>query len=205
MPRRSQQDRSQATKAELIRAGRELFASHGYANVSAEQIVAAAGLTRGALYHHFGDKRGLFVAVIEDVEQENTHEITEAIGAADDQWTSIVLGIGRFLDICQRPDVIQLAMIDAPAVLGWQGWRELEARHGLGMVTEALQGALDSGVLRPAPIPVLAKLVLSSITEAGMIIAHAVDPTTARAQAEQALLLMMTGLLHSDPAAAGSP
>jgi AcrR family transcriptional regulator len=205
MPRRSQQDRSQATKAELIRAGRELFASHGYANVSAEQIVAAAGLTRGALYHHFGDKRGLFVAVIEDVEQENTHEITEAIGAADDQWTSIVLGIGRFLDICQRPDVIQLAMIDAPAVLGWQGWRELEARHGLGMVTEALQGALDSGLLRPAPIPVLAKLVLSSITEAGMIIAHAVDPTTARAQAEQALLLMMTGLLHSDPAAAGSP
>lgn len=205
MPRRSQQDRSQATKAELIRAGRELFASHGYANVSAEQIVAAAGLTRGALYHHFGDKRGLFVAVIEDVEQENTHEITEAIGAADDQWTSIVLGIGRFLDICQRPDVIQLAMIDAPAVLGWQGWRELEARHGLGMVTEALQGALDSGLLRPAPIPVLAKLVLSSITEAGMIIAHAVDPTTARAQAEQALLMMMTGLLHSDPAAAGSP
>jgi AcrR family transcriptional regulator len=205
MPRRSQQDRSQATKAELIRAGRELFASHGYANVSAEQIVAAAGLTRGALYHHFGDKRGLFVAVIEDVEQENTHEITEAIGAADDQWTSIVLGIGRFLDICQRPDVIQLAMIDAPAVLGWQGWRELEARHGLGMVTEALQSALDSGLLRPAPIPVLAKLVLSSITEAGMIIAHAVDPTTARAQAEQALLLMMTGLLHSDPAAAGSP
>ena len=205
MPRRSQQDRSQATKAELIRAGRELFASHGYANVSAEQIVAAAGLTRGALYHHVGDKRGLFVAVIEDVEQENTHEITEAIGAADDQWTSIVLGIGRFLDICQRPDVIQLAMIDAPAVLGWQGWRELEARHGLGMVTEALQGALDSGLLRPAPIPVLAKLVLSSITEAGMIIAHAVDPTTARAQAEQALLLMMTGLLHSDPAAAGSP
>jgi AcrR family transcriptional regulator len=205
MPRRSQQDRSQATKAELIRAGRELFASHGFANVSAEQIVAAAGLTRGALYHHFGDKRGLFVAVIEDVEQENTHEITEAIGAADDQWTSIVLGIGRFLDICQRPDVIQLAMIDAPAVLGWQGWREMEARHGLGMVTEALQGALDSGLLRPAPIPVLAKLVLSSITEAGMIIAHAVDPTTARAQAEQALLLMMTGLLHSDPAAAGSP
>ena len=205
MPRRSQQDRSQATKAELIRAGRELFASHGFANVSAEQIVAAAGLTRGALYHHFGDKRGLFVAVIEDVEQENTHEITEAIGAADDQWTSIVLGIGRFLDICQRPDVIQLAMIDAPAVLGWQGWREMEARHGLRMVTEALQGALDSGLLRPAPIPVLAKLVLSSITEAGMIIAHAVDPTTARAQAEQALLLMMTGLLHSDPAAAGSP
>jgi AcrR family transcriptional regulator len=205
MPRRSQADRSRATKAELIRAGRELFAAHGYANVSAEQIVAAAGVTRGALYHHFGDKHGLFVAVIEAVEQENTREITEAIGATGDHWTGIVMGLRRFLDICQRPDVVQLAMIDAPAVLGWQGWRELEARYGLGLVTQALQRALDGGLLRPAPIPVLAKLVLSAVTEAGLIIAHSDHPTTARAEVEQALLLLMAGLLRSDAAIPGSP
>ncbi len=199
MQRRSQAERTQATRALLIRTGRELFAEHGFAGVSAEQLVAAAGVTRGALHHHFGDKQGLFLAVIEEVERENTEEILAAIQAAPDQWSGIVLGIRRFLDICERPYVVQLAMTDALSVLGWPRWRALEQQYGLGMVTAALQGALDSGLLKPAPVQVLAKLVLSAITEAGLVIAHADDRAAARAEAEEALLTLMAGLMREPP------
>lgn len=199
MQRRSQAERTQATRALLIRTGRELFAEHGFAGVSAEQLVAAAGVTRGALHHHFGDKHGLFLAVIEEVERENTEEILAAIQTAPDQWNGIVLGIRRFLDICERPYVVQLAMTDALSVLGWPRWRALEEQYGLGMVTAALQGALDGGLLKPAPVQVLAKLVLSAITEAGLVIAHADDRAAARAEAEEALLTLMAGLMREPP------
>src|SRR5262245_27857431 len=199
MQRRSQAERTQATRALLIRTGRELFAEHGFAGVSAEQLVAAAGVTRGALHHHFGDKHGLFLAVIEEVERENTEEILAAIQTAPDQWSGIVLGIRRFLDICERPYVVRLAMTDALSVLGWPRWRALEEQYGLGMVTAALQGALDSGLLKPTPVQVLAKLVLSAITEAGLVIAHADDRAAARAEAEEALLTLMAGLMREPP------
>lgn len=199
MQRRSQAERTQATRALLIRTGRELFAEHGFAGVSGEQLVAAAGVTRGALHHHFGDKHGLFLAVIEEVERENTEEILAAIQTAPDQWNGIVLGIRRFLDICERPYVVQLAMTDALSVLGWPRWRALEEQYGLGMVTAALQGALDGGLLKPAPVQVLAKLVLSAITEAGLVIAHADDRAAARAEAEEALLTLMAGLMREPP------
>ena len=199
MQRRSQAERTQATRALLIRTGRELFAKHGFTGVSAEQLVAAAGVTRGALHHHFGDKHGLFLAVIEEVVRENTEEILAAIQTAPDQWSGIVLGIRRFLDICERPHVVQLAMTDALSVLGWPRWRALEEQYGLGMVTAALQGALDSGLMKPAPVQVLAKLVLSAITEAGLVIAHADDRAAARAEAEEALLTLMAGLMREPP------
>ena len=199
MPRRSQAERTQATRALLIRTGRELFSEQGFAGVSAEQLVAAAGVTRGALHHHFGDKHGLFLAVIEEVERENTEQILAAIQTAPDQWSGIVLGIRRFLDICERPYVVQLAMTDALSVLGWPRWRALEEQYGLGMVTAALQGALDSGLLKPAPVQVLAKLVLSAITEAGLVIAHADDRAAARSEAEEALLTLMAGLMREPP------
>jgi AcrR family transcriptional regulator len=199
MQRRSQAERTQATRALLIRTGRELMAEHGFAGVSAEQLVAAAGVTRGALHHHFGDKHGLFLAVIEEVERENTEEILAAIQTAPDQWSGIVLGIRRFLDICERPYVVQLAMTDALSVLGWPRWRALEEQYGLGMVTAALRDARDTGLLKPAPVQVLAKLVLSAITEAGLVIAHADDRAAARAEAEAALLTLMAGLVREPP------
>lgn len=196
MQRRNQEDRSRATKAELMRIGRELFAEHGYAKVSAEQIVAAAGVTRGALYHHFGDKRGLFVAVLEEVETETTAAISEPL-ADGDLMTGMMLALGRFLDACQRPEIMQITMTDAHAVLGWQGWREMEARHGLGVMTDALRRMIDAGLVRPVPIDITAQLLLSAIAEAGMIIAHADDQVKARAEAEQSLMQLIGGLLTS--------
>src|SRR6266496_3807709 len=114
MPRRSQQERSRATRAALVGTARGLFAQRGYAHVPAEEIVAAAGVTRGALYHHFGDKQGLFRAVFEELEAEVTAEITEAASSATEPTAAIVMGLGRYLDICQRPEVARIVLTDAP-------------------------------------------------------------------------------------------
>jgi AcrR family transcriptional regulator len=199
MPRRSQQDRSHATRAALVTTARGLFAERGYAQVPAAEIVTAAGVTRGALYHHFADKRQLFRAVFEQLEGEVTAEIATAITAAPDRTTGMVAGLGRFLDVCQRPEVAQIALTDAPAVLGWQTWRAIEARHGLGLITQGLQAAARDGLLVPASVPVLAQLVLSAVIEAALLISHAADPTAARADAEQALLVLLSGMLRQPP------
>jgi AcrR family transcriptional regulator len=196
MPRRSQQDRSRSTRAALVATARALFAERGYAHVPAEEIVTAAGVTRGALYHHFADKQGLFRAVFEELEGEVTAEIAAAIAAAPDQSAAMVVGLGRFLDVCQRSDVARIALTDAPAVLGWQTWRDIQAQHGLGVITRSLDAAANEGLLLPAPAHVLAQLVLSAVIEAALLIAHATDPDTARADSERALLGLLSGMVR---------
>jgi AcrR family transcriptional regulator len=193
--RRSQEERTRATRAALVDAAHRLFAERGYAAVSAEDIVAAAGVTRGALYHHFDDKRDLFRTVFEDVERGLSDEIRCAIDAAGNPADALGIGLAAFLDICERPDVVRLALTDAPAVLGWAEWRSVEARHGLGLIRATLERAAGAGMLKPAPAEVVAHLVLSALIEAALLIAHAVDRGAARAPAEEGLRTLLSGLL----------
>jgi AcrR family transcriptional regulator len=193
--RRSQEERSRATRAALLDAARRLFAERGYAGVTADEIVTAAGVTRGALYHHFVDKRDLFRAVFEDLERSLTEEIGAAIESAADPASGMAVGLARFLDLCERPEVVRLALTDAPAVLGWAEWRGIEARHGLGLIRATLERAAAAGLLTPVPVEVLAHLVLSAMIEAALLIAHADDRRAARAAAEQGLLTLMSGML----------
>lgn len=197
MPRRSQEDRSRSTRAALEDAGRLLFTEHGFAGTSAQQLVAEAGVTRGALQHHYGDKRGLFLAVLEQLETETTTEIEHTMRAVpeDNIVAAMASGLNAFLEICQRPEMIRIALFDAPAVLGWQAWRELEARHGLGLITTELERARDAGLITADGIPILAQLLLSAVSEAGLIVAHAEDKEASRVQAQQSLMLLVGGLL----------
>lgn len=200
MPRRSQGDRSRATRTALEEAGYRLFAERGYAGVSAEEIVSEAGVTRGALHHHYGDKRGLFLAVLEQLEADNTAEIERAVAALpdpNDLMAAMAAGLGTFLDMCSRAETVRIAMADGPAVLGWAGWREMESRHGLGLIVDLLDRAVTAGLAVQAPVRVLAHLILSAVTEAGMLVATAEDPVTARAEAEQCMLLMISGLIRT--------
>ncbi|MEU7634305.1 TetR/AcrR family transcriptional regulator [Nocardia sp. NPDC049220] len=199
MPRRSQEDRSRATRAALEQAGRRLFTERGFAATSAEELVTEAGVTRGALHHHYGDKRGLFRAVLEQIEVEATEEIEKAIASvdSDDVMAGMSVGLGVFLEICQRPAMLRIGLTDAPAVLGWQAWREFESAHGLGLITTQLERARAGGLIADAPVPVLAQLVISVISEAALIVAHATDPETTRAQTQQSVLLLISGLLRT--------
>lgn len=198
-PRRSQTERSHSTRASLISAARELFASQGYAAVPADEIVRAAGVTRGALYHHFGDKQGLFRAVVEQIEEEITASVASVVAAAPDPWTAGMAAVSRYLELCRRPEILRISLTDAPAVLGWPAWREIEARHGLGLITATLSDAAAAGLLIPVPIPEMAQLILSACSEAALMIAHAPDPAAAEARAQQALVGLLSGLVMQPP------
>lgn len=138
--RRTQAQRTAATRALLLEAGRHLFATDGYAGVATQAIVDAAGVTRGALYHQFGDKAGLFAEVYEEVERQLVTRITERIVAAEpvDQLAAMRIGARLFLEECSAPDVQRIALIDAPSVLGWERWREVGMRYGLGVIEAML-------------------------------------------------------------------
>jgi AcrR family transcriptional regulator len=196
MPR-TQQDRSRATKAALIKAARPMFADRGYAHVSADEIVAAAGLTRGALHHHFKDKHGLFRAVFEQVEQELSVELQAKIDEAPDVLTKMVVSLGTFLDACQRPEVLRIALLDAPTVLGWDTWRAIESEHGLKLISGLLDQAASEGVLLHPPSEVLARFILSLLIEAVLLIAHSDTPAETRAVAEESLAVMLSGMLSA--------
>ena len=191
-----QAERSEATRARLIRAGRTLFAKRGYADVGTEEIVRRAKVTRGALYHHFEDKRDLFRAVHEQIEEELTNAVAAQLAEAGarDPLEVLIAGTRTFLDHCVDAEVARISLMEAPGVLGWPEWRRIEEKYGLGLVSAALQGAMDAGALRKQPVRPLAHLLLAGLVEAALMIANADDPAAAREEAEGALTTLLLGL-----------
>ena len=192
MPPPSHQARRETTRAELLTAGRSLFASRSFVDVPADEIVAAAGVTRGALHYHFGDKRGLFEAVFEELEAEIAIDLASLVGGGSGGLLRRALS--AFLDICGRPEVCRIALTDAPAVLGWKRWREIESHHGLGLLT-ALLSASREDEQESASTSLVAQLVLGSVIEAALFVANADDKEKARAQVESSLVEMFADLL----------
>jgi AcrR family transcriptional regulator len=183
MARTKQDLRSEATRRQLVTAARALFGARGYADVGTEEIVRAAGVTRGALYHQFRDKADLFAAVAEQVEAEITDRIAAgAAGAAADPVDALRAGARLFLDACAEPEVERIILLDAPAVLGWEAWRDLASRYGLGLVQLALQSAMDAGAIVPQPVVPLAHVLIGALDECALYIARAEDPAAAREQ-----------------------
>jgi AcrR family transcriptional regulator len=190
----SRAEQAAGTRSELMRAARELFAERGYAGVGTEEIVARAGVTRGALYHHFEDKKDLFRAVHEELERDLVASIGERIAGIDDPWELLVTGVRAFLDACTEPALMRIALVDAPVVLGWEEWRDIDTRYGLGLVSFGLQNAMDRGLFRRQAVRPLAHLLAGSMTEAAMMIAHAPDHEAARREIEGPLLAILEGL-----------
>jgi AcrR family transcriptional regulator len=176
-------DQSEATRAALIAAARPLFAERGFAGVGTEEIVRAAGVTRGALYHHFSGKDDLFRAVFEQVEIEVTERIAQGALSDPDPLAALRAGAEMFLDSCLEPEVQRIVLIDAPSVLGWEGWREVASAYGLGLIKAALAGAIEAGALDPQPVDPLAHVLMGALDEAAMYVAQAEDPKTAREEA----------------------
>jgi AcrR family transcriptional regulator len=198
--RRTQAERSGATRAALIAAARPLFAERGYAEVGTEEIVRAAGVTRGALYHHFDGKRELFEAVYVQIEVELTEQIASGAlraGAAE-PLEAMRAGAEMFLDACTVPEVQRIALLDGPAVLGWDRWREIGAEHGLGLIEATLQAAIDSGAVAEQPVRPLAHVLMGALDEAAMLVARAEDPAAARAEVGGTLDTLLSGLARRD-------
>jgi AcrR family transcriptional regulator len=186
--RQSKAEKHAATRTALLATARALFATKGYAATGTEEVVAQAAVTRGALYYHFKDKQALFEAVVEQVAQEVLAAIERAAGKANSPVDALVKGSHAFLDACLQPATRQIYLIDAPSVIGWARWREIDARHGMGslrMGIEAALAALPRGQKLPAEA--LTYLLSGAMNEAVLWLAEAENETVARKAADAVL------------------
>jgi AcrR family transcriptional regulator len=181
-PRRTQAQRTAATRAVLIGAALKLFADKGFTDVSTQAIVAAAGVTRGALYHQFADKAALFEAVYEEVERDLVADIAEQIMSSQplEPVEAMRLGARLFLDRCEAQDVQQIVLIDAPAVLGWERWRAIATKYGLGVIEGMLAHAIAERAIPEQPLRATAHVMLGALDEAALYIARASNKQQAR-------------------------
>lgn len=191
--RRTQAERRAETRRALLAAARQLFAERGYAAASSEEIVGLAGVTRGALYHHFKDKRDLFRAVVEEIEQEIDERVLGVMDAGGSADTSsslpdqLLASSDAFLDACTRRDVTQILLLDGPSVLGWKEWREIDAGHALAQIEQGLVALMDAGLIESQPAAPLAHLIYGMLIEAALYIAAADDRETARLEMRRSL------------------
>jgi AcrR family transcriptional regulator len=189
--------RAEETRSRLLGAARELFTEHGYAHTTTEQLVQRAGVTRGALYHHFESKLAIFDALLIELEQEFIATVRRIASPDAPAWTNLVTGCHAFLDSCLRPDVQRLALIDGPAVLGPARWREIEDQYALVPVLDGLTGSMREGAVPSRPPEPLARMLLAAINEAGLIIAQSPRPREARQEAGDAFDALLHGLRHT--------
>jgi AcrR family transcriptional regulator len=194
--RRTQAERSESTRTALIAAARELFAERGYAGVGTEEIVRAAGVTRGALYHHFEGKRELFAAVYEQIEAELAERIAAGALAAnaDSPLEAMRAGSEMFLAACAEPEAQRIVLLDGPSVLGWDRWREIAARYGLGLIEASLGAAIEAGAIAAQPVRPLAHVLMGALDEAAMLVARAEDPEAMRVEVGRTLDSLLNGL-----------
>ena len=194
--KRTQASRSARTRAALLAAARPLFAERGYAAVGTDEIARAAGVTRGALYHQFDGKPELFAAVFEQVEAELVGEtdVAFADAFAADPMGAVRAGIDAWLDASLAPAAQRIVLIDAPAVLGWDRWREIGRRYGVGLVEGAVAALVEVGTFAPQPVTPLAHLLVGALEEGALYAARAEDRATALEEVRAALRRLLEGL-----------
>jgi AcrR family transcriptional regulator len=194
----SKAEQADATRTALGVAARQLFTERGYAATSTTEIVERAGVTRGALYHHFAAKEDLFRAVFEQLEDEVTKHVAKEALTSADPLEQLRRGTRAYLDACIDPAVQRVVLLEGPSVLGWQTWQEIEQRYGYGLVVAGVEAAIGAGLIAAQPVEPLAHVLFGALTEAGMVVARAEDPGAARAEMEAAMDRLLNGLRASE-------
>lgn len=189
----TQQERSEATTTALVAAARELFAHDGYAAASLEAVVEKAGLTKGALYHHFAGKRELFAAVFAAEQRRLIEVVAEAAATEEDPWSAFEVGCVAFVEACQEPGVQRIFLLDAPAALGWEQIRSLES-GSMEMMVAGIEAAIGAGRIAPREPHQLAHLLFGAICESAMVVARAPDQRLALRESTEELRAVLGAL-----------
>lgn len=198
------QQRDDTTRS-LLRHARDLFATRGYHQVSLAEIVDAAGVTKGALYHHFpAGKDALFRAVLDAVHHEVAERI-EAAATGQDTWTQLVDGCYAFLSSSTEPGIQQIMLVDAPAVLGWGTWRELDAATSMRQLSLVLAQLIEEGTIEDQPIEPVANLLSGAMNEAALWLAHSPDRERDLALTWSALQTLLVSLRREGHRPADQP
>jgi AcrR family transcriptional regulator len=180
--RKSQAERRATTRAILMATARRLFAAHGFNDVSNDRIALEAGVTRGALYHHFADKTALFAEVFEEIEGEVTVRIGAAVSALGPMDPIVLMreGVSTWLNICMEPEVHRITIIDAPSVLGQVRWNEIGTNYGMALARALLENAAKSERLHDLPHAPLAHVMLGVMREGATYLASEGNSAKAR-------------------------
>ena len=186
-----------ATRLQLISAARKLFAQQGFHGTGTHEIVLLAGVSRGALQHHFARKEDLFRAVFEAVGSDMAEPAMrgQQSRAAGGRWENLKEHIESYLESATTPEVQRIILIDGPAVLGWAEWRSLQARTGLDIIEDAVVDGIEAGLIRRQNPEALANLILSLIGEAALLVANAPASDSARQDTKVALDTMLSSLV----------
>jgi AcrR family transcriptional regulator len=189
-----QAERREASREAITAAAQRLFAEHGFAAVTVDQIAHAAGLAKGAVYHHFPSKEAVFEAVFERTSAALQQEVRAVVAASSDRLKALAAGARAYFEACARAPFNRIILKDGPAVLGWDRWREIDERYFLAMLPRTLEAAMGEGTIpRQAPAP-LARLLIGAMTEAAVACASSDDPQRTGLEHARALESLLEGL-----------
>lgn len=192
--RRTQRERSEATTGQLLAAARHLFATDGYAATSLDAVVAEAGVTKGAVYHHFRGKAELFEAVYEHEQARLSEELARAFGSKADPVEGAYAACRAFLDASMDQGVQRITLLDAPSALGWERMREIEAEYGLALIKSGIKAAIDAKRIARRDVDSLAHLLFGALCEGAMYVVRADDPALARRRFEREVKALLDAL-----------
>jgi AcrR family transcriptional regulator len=190
-------EQGQATRAALIDVATGLFATNGYEATAIPAVLDAAGVSRGALYHHFNSKEALFEAVLQAVEAQATLKVTRAARGATDPLDGLRRGCAAYLAMCRDPVVRRISLIDAPAVVGWERWREIDEQHSFGLIKAAIAAIAADGRVKPELVDVMAHVVLAALLEVALLVARADEGRLAIRRGQEAVDELLTALFAS--------
>jgi AcrR family transcriptional regulator len=185
-----------ATRGQLIEVATGLFADHGYEGTSIEAVLTAAGVSRGALYHHFAGKEALFRAVLETLSERITEQLTEVISGCTDPVEAVRTSALGWIDLAGDPVIQRIMLVDAPSVLGWEQWRAMDEGRTVGAMRAMLQAVSDTGRLPGKLVDPFADMILAALDEAAMVVARAPDSRVAVAEGRQAVEEFLARLLR---------
>ncbi|NOX83840.1 MAG: TetR/AcrR family transcriptional regulator [Alphaproteobacteria bacterium] len=198
----SKAEKSAATRSHIIAVARRIFACKGFSGASLSEIVSHAKVTTGAVYHHFSDKKGLFRAVAESVEQEILNAVIERIGKSKEtqsgiegnEFTAFEKGVEFTLEVCAQPGIQRIVFHDAPAVIGQREWREVEMKYAFGLMQNMLASLSANGIIKNKNTEMLAQIILGAIIEAAHAVALSGNQKEALSEAKSIVLTMLGSL-----------
>jgi len=189
-----QAERREASREAITGAAQRLFAEYGFAAVTVDQIAQAAGLAKGAVYHHFPSKEAIFEAVFERTSSALQQEVRSVAAASSDRLKAIAAGARAYFEACARPPFNRIILKDGPTVLGWDRWREIDERYFLAMLPHAVEAAMEEGTIPRQPPGPLARLLIGAMTEAAVACAGSDDPRRTGLEHARALESLLEGL-----------
>lgn len=191
--------RGQATRQRIIGIATRLFAAEAYEGTSIELVLRECGISRGALYHHFNSKDVLFTAVLEAAEARIAKTVGAAAQGAANPLDALRAGCAAWLQLARDPTVRQIVLIDAPSVVGWQAWREIDGRHGLGLLKAGLGMAAAAGRLQENMVDLYAHMLLAMLIEVALLIARSEDGVAATRTGQEAVEQVLSRLVGMEP------